>query len=123
MTRKPGSLPGNQHSAQLFDGKGSGEARKPSASGSRDGKAFLFSRPIPPGPLPPPAPAARAGEGVQRAQSSRKSKVESPESSPKSKVESRKSRTGEFRNRPAGTALDRVVRSRGERGDDSGNGP
>src|SRR5207249_12155395 len=112
MTRKSGSLPGNQHSAQLFDGKGSGEARKPSASGSRDGKAFLFSRPIPPGLLPPPAPAARAGEGVQRAQSSRKSKVQSP----KSKVESRKSRTGEFRNRPAGTALDRAVRSRGERG-------
>src|SRR5439155_731137 len=90
MTRKPGSLPGNQHSAQLFDGESPGEARKPSASGSRDGKAFYF----PAGFLPDPfrrqrPPREREKESSVLSQiESRKSKVQTQVKSPKSKVES-----------------------------------
>src|SRR2546426_3591708 len=89
MTRKPGSLPGNQHSAQLFDGESLGEARKPSASGSRDGKAFLFPARF---LRTPSAASARRESGRRSPAFSVKSKVESLKSRGKSRVQSRKSK-------------------------------
>src|SRR5205814_7835399 len=65
------------------------EAHKPSPAGSREGNAFFLSRPLPPGPHPPPTPAARAGSSPA---CSVKSKVESRKSTVKSKVQNRKSK-------------------------------